>query len=117
MDDPSPRLELQWDRPQSIQRVVLSFDSDFDHPMESVYWDHPENVVPFCVKRFRLWANGRVIAECEDNHQTIRRIELAAPVRTDRLEVELPETRGPVPAGLFGVRCHGARAGTYPLPG
>jgi hypothetical protein len=109
MDDPSPRLELRWDQPQSIQRMVLSFDSDFDHPMESAYWGHPETVVPFCVKRFRIGANGRVIAECENNHQTIRRIELAAPVETDRLEVELLETWGPVPTGLFAVRCYGGR--------
>lgn len=106
LTEAAPRLTLRWDQPQSIRRVVLSFDSDFDHPMESAYWDHPESVVPFCVKRFRLWANGQVIAACEDNHETIRRIDLPIPVKTQQLEVELLESWGPVPPALFGVRCY-----------
>jgi len=33
-----------------INRIILNFDTDFDHPMESVQMGHPENRVPFCVK-------------------------------------------------------------------
>lgn len=103
----TPRLDLRWDQPCSIRRVVLSFDTDFDHPMESAYWDHPENVIPFCVKRFRLLADDQVIAECNDNHQTIHRVDLAEPVRTNYLSLEVLESWGPVPAALFGIRCYG----------
>jgi len=108
LSDPSPRLELAWPQPRTIRRIVLSFDTDFDHPMESAYWNHPENVAPFCVRHYRVWAGGQLLAECTDNYETIRRIDLAEPVRTDRLSVELVATHGHVPAALFGVRCYGS---------
>ena len=106
LDDPAPRLELRWDQPQTLRRIVLCFDADFDHPMESAYWNHPENVSPFCVKHYRLWADGRLLAECTDNHQAIRRIELPEPVQTDRLgggtgRQPRPRAGGPVRRGLL----------------
>jgi hypothetical protein len=107
LSDSSPRLELAWPQPRAIRRIVLSFDTDFDHPMESAYWNHPENVAPFCVRHYRVWADGRLLAECTDNHETICTIDLAEPVRTDRLAVELVATHGHVPPALFGVRCYG----------
>ncbi len=59
--DPRPTLSLSWDQPQQIARLVLSFDTDFDHPMESVLMGHPEGPMPFCVKHFpdpRLWSDS-----------------------------------------------------------
>ncbi len=106
LSDPSPRLELHWDSPRTIRRITLCFDTDFDHPMESVYWNHPENVSPFCVRDYRVRACELVLAECTDNHETIRRIDLAEPVRIDRLQVDLLACHGQVPTGLFAVRCY-----------
>jgi hypothetical protein len=45
-----PVLKLRWAEPQTIARVVLGFDTDYDHPMESVFMGHPERVMPFCVR-------------------------------------------------------------------
>lgn len=53
-DDPQPTLTLRWDKPQRIARLELAFDTDFDHPMESVLMGHPERVMPLCVQRFEV---------------------------------------------------------------
>ncbi len=46
--DPNPCLTLRWAAPKTIRRIELSFDTDFDHPMESVLMGHPEREIPFC---------------------------------------------------------------------
>ena len=38
-----------------------TFDTDFDHPMESVLMGHPERDMPFCIKRYRITADGRAL--------------------------------------------------------
>jgi hypothetical protein len=48
-EDEQPCLKLTWSKPQKISRVELMFDTDYDHPMESVLMGHPERVMPFCV--------------------------------------------------------------------
>lgn len=106
--DPAPTLTLRWPQPQTIGRVELSFDTDFDHPMESVLMGHPERTMPFCVAQYRLLdASGRILAECSDNHQTRRVIRLDPPVQSDTLHVELTAPSSNVPAALFAVRCFG----------
>jgi hypothetical protein len=52
-----PTIRLAWEKPQTIARIELSFDTDFDHPMESVLMGHPVRVMPFCVREL-------VVAEC-----------------------------------------------------
>ena len=104
-DDPAPTLRLEWDQPQTIRRIELSFDTDFDHPMESVLMGHPENVMPFCVKHYRvLDETGRIVAACDDNHQARSTIMLDEPLITACLQIEL--TPGSAPAALFDVRCY-----------
>ncbi|MBZ0299949.1 MAG: FAD-dependent oxidoreductase [Anaerolineae bacterium] len=106
-DDAAPTLTIQWAEPKSIRKVVLAFDTDADHAMETVLLGHPENTMPFCVQHYRLLdGSGRVLAECADNHQSLNRICLDAPVQTDRLVVELLASHGNVPGSLFAVRCY-----------
>jgi hypothetical protein len=108
LDDPRPTVTLGWDRPQTIRRLELAFDPDFDHPMETVLMGHPENASPFCVRHYRVRdAAGRVIAECTDNHQGHATHCLPEPVVADRLTIECCASHGPVPAALFEVRCYG----------
>jgi FAD-dependent oxidoreductase family protein len=105
--DPYPTLTLQWKEPQTIGRIELSFDTDFDHPMESVLMGHPEPIMPFCVRRCRIKdAAGTVLAEVDDNHQTRHTVRLSAPIETDRLVLELEHPGPNVPAALFEVRCY-----------
>lgn len=105
-DDRAPRITLQWSQPHTIRRIELSFDTDFDHPMESVLMGHPERDMPFCARDYRiLGAAGQVLFEVAGNHQTRNSIILASPATTGELHVEILATHG-APAALFEVRCY-----------
>jgi hypothetical protein len=105
-DDAAPCLTLRWAARQRIGRIELGFDTDFDHPLESVLMGHPEREIPFCVKRYRvLSGDARRLWRCDDNHQTRNSIVLPAPVETSELHIEILEARS-VPAALFEVRCY-----------
>ncbi len=106
VDDPAPSVTCRWDAPQTISRIILSFDSDFDHPMESVQMGHPESVVPFCIKHVRVSdETGTVLFEDRNNARSRADIYLDAPVETSALKVEVLETRG-TPAALFKITCY-----------
>src|SRR5262249_43459583 len=82
-DHRAPQVTLRWTEPKSIGRIELGFDTDWDHPLESVLLGHPERAIPFCVKRYRIRDDrGRVIHESGQNHQTRNTVRLTAPVRT-----------------------------------
>ncbi len=107
LDDPLPTLTLQWSKPQTVGRIELSFDTDFDHPMETCHWGHPERAMPFCVKHYRICDDaGRLLHEQVDNHQTRNMIILPKPVTTVSLQIELMATQGAAPAALFEIRCY-----------
>ncbi|PUZ24436.1 FAD-dependent oxidoreductase [Chitinophaga costaii] len=105
--DPAPSLTITWEQPQAIREVALAFDTDWDHPMESVLMGHPERTMPFCVKAFTLQDEaGNILYQTTDNHQTLRHITLASPVSTRQLTLRITHMQGAVPPGLFGVRCY-----------
>jgi hypothetical protein len=105
-DDRTPRLTLRWNGPRRISRIELGFDTDFDHPMESVLMGHPERAVPFCIKRYRILDHREnLLFECAENHQTRNRVRLETPVATEALHIDVIETHGAPPA-LFEVRCY-----------
>ncbi|MCY3834771.1 MAG: FAD-dependent oxidoreductase [Chloroflexi bacterium] len=105
--DAAPKLDVQWIAPQSISRVTLMFDTDFDHAMETVQRGHPEDVMPFAVKHYRLLnGQGKILAEVTDNHQTVNQIRFDEPIETERLQVEMLESQGEAPAALFALHCY-----------
>ena len=109
IDDPKPSITLAWPNPQAISKVVLSWDSDIDHPMESVLFGHPESAMPFCVRDYRVLDDqGNDLADIHDNHQTRNILQFAKPVRTRRLTIQCGRTWGEpdVPATLFGIQCY-----------
>ena len=106
-DDAAPTLDVKWIAPQSISRVTLMFDSDFDHAMETVTRGHPEDVMPFAVKHYRLTnGNGTTLAEVRDNHQTVNQIDFDEPIETNHLKLEIVASHGVVPAALFALHCY-----------
>jgi hypothetical protein len=106
-NDPQPTLTLGWDAPQIIHQVVLSFDTDFDHPMESVLMGHPEREMPFCVREYTICnAAGQAVYHAANNHQSRNTITFEPPLVTDRLVVHLESTHGNTPAALFAVNCY-----------
>jgi hypothetical protein len=106
-NDAAPQLTLSWQQPQTITAVDLFFDTDYDHPMESVLMQHPETVMPFCVRNYRIKDDaGNIIAAKKDNYQTRNRIVLPKPVQTTSLVIEVEHPSADVPAAVFAVRCY-----------
>ena len=105
--DPAPQLDIKWVVPQSISKVTLMFDTDFDHAMETTLRGHPEAVMPFAVRHYRLKDDaGKVLEEVTDNHQTVNSIEFEQPVETDHLQLEVVNGHGGIPAAVFAVHCY-----------
>ena len=107
--DKEATLRLSWEKHQKISRIELCFDTDFDHPMESVLLGHPERVMPYCVREVVVVKGSgdkRVLASISENHHTRRVIRLETPVTTDSLEIRLTAPDDRVPASLLEVRCY-----------
>jgi hypothetical protein len=106
-NDADPSLTLKWEQKMSIRQITLAFDTDFDHAMESVLLGHPENVMPFCVRHYRILDSaGRILKECTDNHQTTNFVRFDEPVEVDELTVELVDSHAETPKSIFAVRCY-----------
>lgn len=104
IEDASPSVDLQWESIQTIHRVIVSLDTDFDHAMESVLMGHPETVMPFCASEIRIYnGTGELLAERIDNHQTRCEFQLDA-VQTDRLRIEVTPGDPRVPVCIFRTR-------------
>lgn len=107
LNDKHPTLELSWERPQSIREIALAFDTDFDHPMETVQMGHSESESPFCIRSYRIRDHiGNILHKVLDNHQTINRIKWDAPIITERLTLEFDHPSSTIPAALFEIRCY-----------
>jgi hypothetical protein len=105
--DEQPVIRLAWQAPQTIAQIELCFDTDFDHPMESVLLGHPEHVMPFCVTDIEVSTPAGSVAHLTGNHQTRRMLNIEPPVTSDHLEIRFVAPSSNVPAALFEVRCYG----------
>jgi FAD dependent oxidoreductase len=104
--DSNPTLRLSWDTPQILRSIEIVFDTDTDHPMESVLLTHPERVMPGCITSYRIVAdNGNVLAEVLENHQTRRTLALSTPVKTSNISIQIL-SHGEAPPAIFEVRCY-----------
>lgn len=103
-EDKTPFLEIRWKEPQTIREIVFYFDTDYDHPMETVQYGHPENIMPFCLRNLRISnASAETIAQVENNHKTIVRIPFAQPLCTDFLRIDTEQPEKNIPAALFEI--------------
>lgn len=107
LTDKAPELIMQWDKTVTIQKIQLTFDTDMDHPMESVLMQHPENVMPFCVRNYSIYdGKGNLVKKISNNHQTRNHIQLDAPLVTDTLIVKCEHPALEIPAAIFEIRCY-----------
>jgi hypothetical protein len=105
--DAVPQVTLEWPAPVTVGCIELGFDSDFDHPLESVLMRNPETVAPFCVPHVKITdETGRLVAEVRDNHLSLARLVLPAAVRVRKLVLTLTPPAGGAPAALFRVSCY-----------
>ncbi|HPU85709.1 MAG TPA: FAD-dependent oxidoreductase [Candidatus Latescibacteria bacterium] len=113
--DDDPVLALAWGIPQTVSHIQITFDTDWEHPMESVLWPHHSGLIPFCVKDFRIFGDmGALLHEEKDNHQTRVMVTFPKPVRASRITIECLANwaeqvgvRVP-PAAIYDVQVYGS---------
>jgi hypothetical protein len=102
--DPEPSLAFEWERAVRIGRVIVEFDPDWDHPMESVLMSHPEEVVPFMVRDFDLLdGEGTVLAGVRGHRGARFEWKAGEALVTSGLHLRILATHG-APAAVFRVR-------------
>lgn len=104
-------LRIGWSTEVEVSKVIIHFDADYDHALESVLRGHPERTIPFCVKKWRLLdlSDGGKELYCEDeNHMSRREVTLDSRVRVKELGVEILEINGDgnILGGIFEVRVY-----------
>ena len=105
LNDENPCVTLTWDEPIEIKRIVLFFDSDFDHPLESTLRVHPERVVPHTVRNYRIMdADNKVIFEKSGNYQAVNEIILDHAINTSSIRIFPEHPSINVPAAIFEVQ-------------
>lgn len=106
-NDPSPALTIKWDSVTSIGKLSLFFDTDYDHPMETVQMTHPENRMPFCVEKYKIFDGmNRLIYEKTDNYQSINEIDFPEKLVTDEIKIVFERSSDIIPVALFAVKCY-----------
>jgi hypothetical protein len=106
-DDPNPMITMKWNDTKTMKRIELSFDPDWDHPMESVLMGHPYNIVPYCVREYRILDDkGALLYQGIDNHQARHTIIFDTPITSTELRLELKSPDQHIPASLFEIRCY-----------
>jgi hypothetical protein len=67
--------------------------------------DHPERVMLFTVRDYRLLnGTGRVLHATDKNHQARKIIAFEGGISTDCLRLEMPSRQSNAPAAVFEVR-------------
>ncbi|KIL94313.1 hypothetical protein FAVG1_02876 [Fusarium avenaceum] len=104
-------IKISWESPIKLNKVVIHFDTDFDHALESVLRGHPERNIPFCVKKWRLLdlsTEEKEIYVEDDNHHSRREVRLESGRSVKELGVEILELNGDenVFGGIFEVRVY-----------
>jgi hypothetical protein len=106
-NDDFPELIIEWNNPVQVRKIELFFDTDFDHPMESVLMTHPENIMPFCINNYIIKDDkGNELYRKQGNYQTRNIVTLEYPVNTTQVRIEVEHPSKNVPAAIFSVRCY-----------
>ena len=104
LDDTKPQIIFEWETTQEINSIKLFFDTDYDHAMESSLMGHPESIMPFCARSYKIKdQNGTVIYETIANHQTINTIVLSKSIKTKILYIDFEISSNSIPVSLFEV--------------
>ncbi len=104
LEDETPWITLSWKSPQSIDEIILYFDTDFDYAMESVQMGHSENVIPFCVRKYQIKDEyGNLLFRVDENYQTINRLKLSQTLITSKLIIEMEKSFKNVPVSLYQI--------------
>ncbi|MDD4921958.1 MAG: FAD-dependent oxidoreductase, partial [Bacteroidales bacterium] len=104
LKDLNPTLSFVWDKKISISEIILYFDTDYDHSMESVQMGHPERIMPFCVRNYVLKNDaGDIVYRKQGNYTTINSIKFDKALITSTLSIEVENPSENIPAAIFQV--------------
>jgi hypothetical protein len=107
-NDQAPSLTISWDVEQTISLIQITFDNDYDHPMETVLQGHPEAFIPFCIKDYQIKdSTGNILVDVQGNYQSRNIHHLKTPLKTDKLIIEAKHPVPYVSAAIFEIRCYG----------
>jgi hypothetical protein len=107
LSDKTPQVSLSWNEQQTIREIIIKFDTDLDHPMESVLMGHPENVMPFCIRNYTIVKDGNeVIHQQRNNYQTINKIIFEKAIVTTSLTFLVEHPSENTPAAIFEILCY-----------
>ncbi len=93
-----------------MDSIVIDFDPDWDHPMESVIRWHHDRAMPTTVKDFELETEeGKSLARVTGNYLARREVKLPVSISTRGLRLRLSGVNGAYPAAVFGVAVFGRK--------
>lgn len=104
INDKQSWIKAKWETKQIADKIILCFDTDYDHSMETAQYGHPENNIPYCAKHIRLKDEiGTVLYKNEANYQSRITIKLEKDYSFSELKLEIITTNG-FPAPLYNMR-------------
>ena len=107
-DDLAPTVTFSWPEPKDVSRIEIVFDTDYNHPMESVVRGHPESIMPMCVRDYSIHDDrDSTLVQVTGNYRSIRTHQLERSIRTESLQIRIHGMNGRYPAALFDVRVYG----------
>ncbi|WP_285057039.1 FAD-dependent oxidoreductase [Pedobacter ginsengisoli] len=105
--DREAKITISWGREVTIKTLTLSFDCDYDHPMENVLMRQNEDVQPFCATEVRVYnCNDVEVGRITRNHQALSTIHFETAVTVQQLKLVVSNSNEDVPVSLFEVRCY-----------
>ena len=103
-NDPKPTLTIGWDTPKVCAQMILFFDTDYDHAMETVQFGHPEDIIPFCVRNYSIKTiEGVHLKTISGNYQTRNVVVFETPVETKGFCIEVEHPSADTPAAIFEI--------------
>lgn len=108
-------VELNWDSPQDISQVHITFDTGFERELTLTAHDghnshmiraaQPETVRDYSIQAQADDGTWKTVASLTDNHQRLCKHQFEA-VKTNAIRLLMTATNGSPEARLFEVRCY-----------
>ena len=103
-NDEHPQIVIEFERELPVNEITLYFDTDYDHPMETIQWGHPESSIPFCVAKYCIYnQSGEVLYETSENHTTINRILMPKSTKASKIRIAFEKKYPNIPISLFQI--------------
>ncbi len=103
-DDDAPELKVTFRKTEELHQLRLFFDTDYDHPMETIQWGHPESEIPFCVSGYEVYDDkGMQLASVSGNYQTMNVINFSPVIKTASLRFVFKRKCKHIPVSVFEI--------------